>query len=418
MTRMFRNRAPVAHALLLVVAWAAGADGGQVPPATPAPASPPGIAGPLVEVAPIRCWWRTSTGAVAIGEPFDVRLTCAVLETDTVQVVADETRLTVASVPLKPFEVVGGDHPADTRAGQRRFFQYRYTLRLLDPNEIGQDVSLPRLPITYKVQSRVAADATLAGRDFTYLMPGLSMRVISLVPTDASDIRDGADAGLERVEALQFRARLFDIGAIALAAAGTLLAVLALLALVRRARPAHARVRARTSDRRVLAAAGTELTRVAREAAGGWTPDLIRAGHAALRVIGALALGRGVSEQPLPAGAEPADGRIAVRAQIPGRPGAAVTSATTTADLSRALATPPPGATVQQRVGLEALHAALAAFTGAQYVSGDGAPDERALADAIEAGRAEASRLARERLWPWSRPVTAPHAWRDGAARP
>ena len=139
----------------------------------------------MVEVAPIRCWWRTSTGAVAIGEPFELRLTCAVIETDSVQVVPDETRLTVAGVQLTPFEVVGGEHPADTHAGQRRFFQYRYTLRLIDANEIGQDVSLPRLPITYKVHSRVAANATLAGRDFTYMMPGLSMRVLSQVPKDA-----------------------------------------------------------------------------------------------------------------------------------------------------------------------------------------------------------------------------------------
>ena len=101
-----------------------------------------------------------------IGEAFDVRLTCAVLENDTVQVVPDESRLWAAGVQLPPFEIVGSAHPADTRAGQRRFFQYRYTLRLVEPDEIGQDLSLPRLPITYTVQSRVGEDARLAGRDF------------------------------------------------------------------------------------------------------------------------------------------------------------------------------------------------------------------------------------------------------------
>jgi hypothetical protein len=408
----------VAHALLLACALAPSAAAGQVPREPPGPVAPPGIDTQMVETAPIRCWWRSSTGAVAIGEPFDVRLTCAVLETDTVQVVPDETRLTVAGVQLKPFEVVGGDHPADTRAGQRRFFQYRYTLRLLDPAEIGQDVSLPRLPITYKVQSRVAADATLAGRDFAYLMPGLSLHVLSQVPEDASDIRDGADVGLERVEALQFRARLFDIAAWALAATGALLGLFAAIALVRRSGPAQARERPRAPDRRVLAAASAELSRVAREAAGGWTPELVSAGHAALRVVSAMAIGRGVSEQPLPPGVPAPDGRIAVRARIPGRPGVAVSSATTTADLARALATTPPDSPAAERAGLDALHDALKAFTGTQYASGESAPDAVSLAGALDAGRAEAARLARERLWRWLRRGRSPREWREGAARP
>jgi len=33
-----------------------------------------------VETDPIQCWWRTSAGAVRVGEAFSVVLTCAVLE--------------------------------------------------------------------------------------------------------------------------------------------------------------------------------------------------------------------------------------------------------------------------------------------------------------------------------------------------
>ena len=36
----------------------------------------------MAEVDPIRCWWRTSDGAVGVGQPFSLVLTCAVLETD------------------------------------------------------------------------------------------------------------------------------------------------------------------------------------------------------------------------------------------------------------------------------------------------------------------------------------------------
>jgi hypothetical protein len=372
---------------------------------------------PMVEVAPIRCWWRTSAGAVTIGEPFDVRLTCAVLEADSVQVVPDETRLSVAAVQLKPFEVLGGNHPADTRAGQRRFFQYRYTVRLLDADSIGGDVSLPNLTLTYKVQSRVAVDATLAGRDFTYVLSGLPVHVLSLVPEDGVDIRDAADVGLERLEALRFRARLFDIGALALLGAGILLAISAVVAVVGRARATPVRERSRVPDRRVLRVTRAELDRVAGDAAGGWTAELVAAGHAAMRVIASVAIGRPLAEQPLSRGAAPAEGRIAVRALLPRREGTAVTSATTASDVARALAALPLDASLAHRSGLEALRAALSVFTAAQYASGDAAPDGAALATAVETGRAEASRLERERLWPWSRPATSPGAWREGAAR-
>ena len=389
----------------------------QRAPDGPAPSSS-GAEGPMVEVSPIRCWWRASAGAVTIGETFEVRLTCAVLENDSVQVVPDETRLTVAGVQLPPFEIVGGDRPADTRAGERRFFQYRYTLRLVNPDEIGQDVSLPRLPITYKVQSRVSANATLAGRDFTYLMPGLSLRVLSLVPEDAADIRDGTDVGLERVEALLLRARLADIGAIALLAAGALVGVLALVAIVSRARPTGTRSRPRVAEPRVLGAVAAELSRITRDAAAGWTPEDVSAGHAALRVVGALALGRGVSEQRLAPRAMPADGRIAVRSVLPWRPGSAITSATTAADLAQGLAALPPDAPLEQRTGLEALRDAVAAFTAARYAATESAPEADALAHALEAGRTEAARLARASRWQWARRALPPVPWREGTAQP
>jgi hypothetical protein len=364
--------------------------------------APSGFDQLLVESAPIRCWWRTSVGAVKLGEPFDVRLTCAALETNTIQVTPDETRLTVAGVALKPFEVLEGSHPADTRAGQRRFFQYRYTVRLLDPETIGKDVSLPRLPITYRINSRVAEDATLAGRDFTYVMPELTVRVLSQLPAGAGDIRDGADLGLERVEALQFRARLFDIGAIALLAGAALMGVLAVSAIVSGTRTGTGRQQPRLSTRRALSAAAAELSRVSRDTEAGWTPALVSAAHAALRIVAALALGRPLSEQPLAAGAAPRDGRIAVRARIPKQPGASVTSATTPADLIAALKTPPLEQPGHELAGLSALRDALATFTAAQFAAGDSRLDHAALSAALEAGRAEAQRLARAQAW-WRR---------------
>ncbi len=47
----------------------------------------------MVEVEPITCWWRTSTSAVRSGESFDLRLTCAVVETEANKVVPDFSKL-------------------------------------------------------------------------------------------------------------------------------------------------------------------------------------------------------------------------------------------------------------------------------------------------------------------------------------
>ena len=190
-------------------------------------------------VDPIRCWWQSSTGAITIGESFTVVLTCAVIETDSLRVVADESRLGVASIQVAPFEILGGSHPADAHRLQRRFFQYHYQLRLISADAIGHDVNVPALSIPYRVHSRVGAAAALEGRDLSYLMPALPIKVLSLVPAEAADIRDGSDASLGAVESLRFRGSAFGILAIALAAIATVMAVLALVPLARGTRTAE-----------------------------------------------------------------------------------------------------------------------------------------------------------------------------------
>ncbi len=393
----------VARTTLVAMACVTAAPALAQRPLETGPRGPAAGAGSTVEVAPIRCWWRASVGAIVVGEPFDVRLTCAVLESESVQVVPDETRLAASGVQLPPFEILGGGHPADTHAGLRRFFQYRYTLRLVNPDEIGQEVALPRLPIVYKVQSQMAENALLTGRDFTYMMPGLPLRVVSLVPSDAADIRDGMDVGLERVDALRFRARLADIVSVALFATGALAGVLALVGIAGRVRAVRPTGVSRLSGARVLAAADRELSRVAGAAAGGWTPDLMAAAHRALRVVAAVALRRDVSEQRLSRADDAPGGRIAVRALLPWRAGASISSAVTASDVAKRLTDLPAAAPPDERLGLEALHDALQAVTRARYRDEGSATDESALNDAVRAGRREAARLRRRDRWTWLR---------------
>ena len=109
---------------------------------------------------PIRCWRQSTAGAITIGEPFTVVVTCAVYEGDNAQVIPDESRLGVASIQMAPFEILGGTHPPDVHRGTRRFFQYEYQLRIISPDAIGRDVNVPPLSISYRIHSRVGAAAT------------------------------------------------------------------------------------------------------------------------------------------------------------------------------------------------------------------------------------------------------------------
>ena len=86
---------------------------------------------------------------------------------------------------MAPFEILGGSHPPDVRRGSRRFFQYDYQLRIISRDAIGRDVNIPALPISYRIHSRVGAAATLEGRDLSYVMPMMPIKVLSLVPADA-----------------------------------------------------------------------------------------------------------------------------------------------------------------------------------------------------------------------------------------
>ena len=207
---------------------------------------------------PIRCWRQSSAGAVTIGETFTVVLTCAVYEADNAQVIPDESRLGVASIQLAPFEILGGSHPPDVRRGSRRFFQYDYQLRIISRDAIGHDVNIPPLPIAYRIHSRVGAAATLEGRDLSYVMPMMPIKVLSLVPADADDIRDASEASLGAVESLRFRSSLFRVLTFTFVALAAVMAVLAFVPLARsRAATADDVARARSNH-----SAGFSTTRV------------------------------------------------------------------------------------------------------------------------------------------------------------
>jgi hypothetical protein len=367
-------------------------------PARPAPPKPPTAAELRPGgIDPIRCWWQSSAGAITVGETFNVVLTCAVIETPSMQVVPDESRLGVASIQMAPFEILGGSHPADAHREQRRFFQYHYQLRLISPDAIGRDVKVPALSIPYRVHSRVGAAAALEGRDLTYLMPALAIKVLSMVPAEAADIRDGSDASLGAVEALRFRANMFEILAIALGAIGVVMAVVALVPLARGTRAAGPAATNRLPDRAVAAGAARELAAVQAAVSGdSWTDATVERALSAVRVVAALAIRHPISEKPLAAGEPVPEGRFAVSHGRVKAMRAAVSSAVTATDVALTGSRLDDSVPMSHRHQLEGLQSGLAELTAASYKQSP-SRDAAVLNEAVRHAAATAGELQRER---------------------
>src|SRR5690606_34016531 len=145
-------------------------------------------------------------------------------------------------------------------------------------------------------------------------LPPLPLRVESLVPRAATDIRDASTLTFGDVEDRRFASTLALVGAwIAFALA----AVLAALGVMRAA--GHVRARRPQTVRplpapSLLAGCLRELGRARLEAAHtGWTPELHSRAMAALRVAAALGLGRPVAQQFVENGTPERPGQLSVR---------------------------------------------------------------------------------------------------------
>lgn len=368
------------------------------PPQT-APTPPAG--GVNVETDPIRCWTRSSAGSVRIGETFTVTLTCGVLETELVTVVPDESKLAVTVAQMTPFEVAGGNHPADLRTNSRRFFQYDYNIRMMNSDSIGQDVAVPLLQVTYRVNSRVAGNQSQQGREMTYILEPIWIRVMSTVPRDATDIRDTRDASFGRIEAIAFRAGVLEIVAITLVALGTIMTLLALLGLARKARKRVKSPEDRFMSRpATLRLAARELAKVQRDASGTWNSALVNRATSALRISAAGALGTPISQRFVGRYDEAGEGRFIVRPLL-SRKRMAVSAAATAQDVGLAIGRLRPDASESHRVLLGELQTTLAALAAAQYgrTTGDRTDLDSTVAKAVELARRVRSQYSGPREW-------------------
>ena len=264
-------------------------------------------------VPPIECWWKTDRSAVRIGEPFMLTLTCAVLDTDRVRVVVDESALAPSALHLVPFDIVDGQRFRDILNAPRRFFQYQYTMRVLGEEFFGKEITLPRLQISYRVQNSLQGGAALAGREAQYSLVPVPVRVLSLVPPGATDIRDTPVDTFGDVEDRLFRSNVLLILATVAFVFAALLTVLVLSRAAIKRRHTVALRHREASPWLALRAASRELGAVQTASQNqGWDSDLAGRAASALRLAGAVALSRPIGQKEVDGDAEPGEGQIAV----------------------------------------------------------------------------------------------------------
>jgi hypothetical protein len=351
-----------------------------------------------VETDPIRCFWKTDRSSIIVGERFTLVLTCGVVDTDKIKAVPDYNQLEPSTIGLLPFEVVKGMRHEDVKASPWRYIQYEYTVRTIAEGLFDKELNIPPVKITYHIQSSIGGGST--GRDQTYQLPAIPMRIASLVPVKNSDIRDAAPSTFAEIENRRVRSTgEFVVAAIAFGFAVVLLG-LALVRVVGRYR-----VRTPASERplgigAVLRGVLREARQVKADAEGGWTPELAARALTVLRIGGAVALRRPVAQAIVDSYVAPREGQLALRKGLLGRQRALVSNATTAGTIARSMANT-NGRPMNARTEaiLKELETSLSVLSVARYGRATKL-DSTTLSTAFENGIDALQKLRTATMWP------------------
>jgi len=377
-----------------------------VPQGAPPPPRPAGASGPAitpraakpgeVESDPIRCWWKADRTSVRVGEKFGLDLTCSVIETGPITVVPVLNQLEPGALSITPFEVVSGVAHDDVVVSPWRYIQREYAVRLLSDGFFGQDVTIPALTVTYNLQERGSGSQ---GRDQQYILPPLPMRILSLVPKSVDDIRDASGQTFASIESRRFRASLATTTAWVSFAFAFVFAAFALVRATSQLRAKKKGIVKPLPAWSLLGASLSALARVKDDASqAGWTSELSRRAATALRIAGAVALGRPVSQRFVGPEAAERDGQLAVYSGWPRRRRVLLSAATTSRTIASAMSNghnPSPST----RANLESISEALGVLNSSGYgrqTTEDGAALDSALAESTQAVR----RIRATTMWP------------------
>jgi hypothetical protein len=356
-------------------------------------ADEPSTAAAQIDAKPIECWSKTDKPAVHVAEQFRLILTCRIVESQRVSVAPNLAHLEPGAIQLAPFEVLDGERHDDIRSGIWTYFQYAYVLRLIVEDAFGLDVPIPPLAIQYSIRMSDAGGETQQGRERTYLLPALPMRVATLVPNRTDDIRDLSQESFDDITARTRRAARAQAAALTLFGFAAIFALLALVALVRTYREKRTGKASGLSELTLLRGAMTQLHNAGKSTvAAGWSAESLEAMLAALRVIAAITAGAAIAQRLVPSSTQSRAGQLAIRTGLRRRTvmvSAAMTPGKIDAYLASSSGQIEGGAVLQI---LRELRDALELMAAAQYAS-EVAFDERALQTALGRSMDAARRL-------------------------
>src|SRR6266853_2178054 len=351
-----------------------------------------------VETDPIKCFWKTDRSTVIVGERFAVVLTCGIIDTDQIKAIPDFNQLEGTTIGLQPFEVVKSVRHEDVRNAPWRYIQYEYTVRLIAEGLVEKDLDLPAVKITYHIQSSIGGGST--GRDQTYQLPAMSMHIASLVPKKGTDIRDTTLSTFAEIESRRVQSTGEFVAALIAFGFALVLLGLAFVRVVGRYRvrtPAAERILGVSA---VLAGCLREAGRVQVDAGGGWTPELASRALTVLRIGGAVALDRPVSQSIVGANVVAREGQLALRRGVFRPRRSLISTATTPGTIARSMASGNGHApNARTEVMLKEFEESLAVLSRARY-GRDGRMDGSALDSAFETGVAALRKLRAARRWP------------------
>ncbi len=335
-----------------------------------------------------------------VGERFVLALTCSVIETSRVTVVPNLDQLDPGAIQLAPFEVLSGVRHEDIKAGLWRYFQYEYTLRLIEDNFFRLDVDIPALNLTYNVQMTAGA-AAQQGRDHTYTLPALPIRINSLVPKNAAGIRDASRETFADIETREFRAKGELVAAAILFGFALVLFAAGFGKLISRVRGrSPVRTRNLTAAALMRACVREAARLAAHKGSARWTPESAGCALAVFRIAGAVALSQPVAQVEAPQGAVPDEGQLSLRKSWWGSKRVLICAPTTERALSSRLAAGNGKAlSAGTQAVLEGIRQALAVFSTASYAR-DAMLDPAALDLALQQGTAALRQLRLFTLWP------------------
>src|SRR5258705_1187640 len=352
-----------------------------------------------VETSAMSCWWEADKGAVRVGEPFGLVLTCRVMETDRVRVVPNLAELEPTSIQLTPFEILEGRRHEDIVVTPWRYLQYQYTARLLGEEFFGRDIVIPATNVTFRIQTGGAE--TVEGTEHRYVLPSMPIRVLSLLPAQATDIREPTVDTFGDLEARRFRATMELVASAIFFGFAVIPAIVAGLRVRERFRKSDLVVEQTVPARTVLDACVLGIERARADALrDGWTSSLAGRALAPFRVAGAIALKQPVAQTIVTGDAPVREGQVMLRHGLLQRRRALVSAPITPGAIDRLRAagngTAPRDSS--QDV-LDAIREALAALNAVRY-GRDGRVDVQALDRTLEDGCSALRRLRMARWWP------------------